>query len=139
MHGREHATVIRSGRRGLILHTLFYENEVRTEEEYSTDAGLVNPKELDVAQMLIRAMASPFDPSKLHDTYSERLRALIDSRVYQAMVGDKREVASRAPVVDILEALRKSLAIARKPPKSEKAEQQGKAKIPKKRRARSLS
>jgi non-homologous end joining protein Ku len=47
MHGREPATVIRPGRRGLILHTLFYENEVRADEEYQTEPAQVNAKELD--------------------------------------------------------------------------------------------
>src|SRR5581483_11523599 len=46
MHGRNHATVIRPGRRGLIVHTLFFNNEVRAAEEYSADRALVNSKEL---------------------------------------------------------------------------------------------
>ena len=41
MHGREHVAVIRSGRRGLILHTIFYAKEVRSEGEYAADSSLV--------------------------------------------------------------------------------------------------
>ena len=39
MHGREHVAVIRPGRRGLILHTIFYAKEVRPEGEYAADSG----------------------------------------------------------------------------------------------------
>jgi len=125
MHGREHATVIRPGRRGLIVHTLFYEKEVRAEEEFRTDAGLVNAKELELAKSLVRALAAPFDPSKLKDAFEERLRELIDARAEQAVAAYRQgEVAAKtaAPAVDIMEALRKSLEMARKPAKSEKGE-----------------
>jgi DNA end-binding protein Ku len=129
MHGREHATLIRPGRRGLILHTLFYENEVRADEEYQTDPALVAPKELDLAKMVIRALAAPFDPGKLKDKFEERLRQLIDSRTEMAVSADAHgDVAKPAwPLVDIMDALRKSLEMVRKPPKSEKAEPAAKA------------
>ena len=121
MHGREHATVIRPGRRGLILHTLFYENEVRADEEHQTDQALVNRKELELAKTFIRALAAPFDPSKLKDSFEERLRGLIQSRAKTAVAGHiQGEVTQRAPVVDILEALRKSLEIAENHPRARK-------------------
>ena len=121
MHGREHATVIRSGRRGLILHTLFYANEVRAEEEHSADAGLVSRKELEIAKLLVEAMAGRFEPGKLKDVYEERLRALIDKRAAAGIAEypEREETHRPAPVVDILDALRKSLAAARKPPQTE--------------------
>ena len=138
MNGREHAAVIRPGRRGLILRTLFYEKEVRADEEYQTEPTLVNPKELELAKMLIRALAAPFDASKLKDSFEERLRGLIQSRSDTALAAQSQGSArQRAPVVDILEALRKSFEKARKPPKSEKTVLAG-AKAPK-RRARSRS
>jgi DNA end-binding protein Ku len=58
MHGREHATVIRPGRRGLILHSLFYENEVRADEEYKTDSTMVSAKELELAKTVIPSHGS---------------------------------------------------------------------------------
>ncbi len=124
MHGREHATVIRPGRHGLILHTLFYENEVRADEEYQTDSALVAPKELELAKKVIRALAAPFDPGKLKDTFEERLRQLIDSRAEAAVSAYEHGEVAKAPrpVVDIMEALRKSLGMIRKPPTSEKIE-----------------
>jgi len=120
MHGREHATVVRPGRRGLILHTLYFEKEVRADEEYRSDPALVNPKELDLAKRFVEALAAPFDASKLKDTFEERLRALIDART--AAVGPSRreeEQPAAVPPADILEALKKSLALVRRPPQTE--------------------
>jgi DNA end-binding protein Ku len=117
MHGREHATVIRPGRHGLILHTLYYQNEVRADEEYRGDTSAVTAKELDLAKRFVAALAAPFDAAKLKDTFEERLRALIESRTDRAVAAyEEGEVARRAPVIDIIEALRKSLEMAKKPP-----------------------
>jgi Ku protein len=77
MHGREQATVVRAGARGLILHTLFYANEVRGEQEWLVDQGKVTPKELELATLLVQAMEAKFEPEKLKDAFEERLRALI--------------------------------------------------------------
>jgi DNA end-binding protein Ku len=131
MHGREHATVIRPGKHGLIVHTLFYEKEVRAEEEYRTDAAAGAPKELELAKTLVRALAVPFEPGKLKDTFEEKLRELIEARTAGATAYAGKEEPTRAPAPDILEALRKSLEMARKPPAQEKAPA-----APRKRRSR---
>jgi DNA end-binding protein Ku len=116
MHGREHAVVIRPGKQGLILHTLFYANEVRTDQEWKGDVD-VSPKELELAVLLIRAMEAPFDPAKLKDTFEEHLRDLIAKRSPTPAAGasSQRERQAKAPVIDIMQALKRSLAAARKP------------------------
>jgi DNA end-binding protein Ku len=120
MHGREHAAVIRPGRRGLILHTLFYANEVRAEGEYSADRALVGDKERQLAVTLVEALAGPFEAAKLKSGQEERLRELIESRAPRAVAAAGAEPPRAAtPAVDIMEALRKSLAAARKPAASE--------------------
>jgi DNA end-binding protein Ku len=130
MHGREHAVVLRAARGGLVLHTLFYANEVRADDAWRAGAA-VSDKELDLAAMLIRSMEAPFDPAKLKDTFEERLRALIEKRAPVPAAGAP-PAASAAPAVDLMEALRKSIAAARKPVETERG---AKAAKPKKRRA----
>ncbi len=103
-----------------MLHTLFHANEVRLEEEHAADAGEVTEKELGLAATLVRALVEPFDPSILKDSFEERLHALIESRTAAPEAGAGKDVERRAPV-DILEALRRSLEAARKPPASEAA------------------
>lgn len=121
MHGREHATVIRPGKHGLIVHTLFYENEVRSNEEYWAGAAVVG-RELELAKQFVHALAASFDPSKLKDSYEERLHELIQARAGTAIaMYEQPEAAKHAPVIDIMDALRKSLEMAKKPPSRETA------------------
>lgn len=122
MHGREHATVIRPGRQGLIVHSLFYANEVRADEEHHSDPELVGAKELELAKLFVQALAARFEPDKLKDTFEERLHGFIDAKAKDAVASYAGpDAPRRAPVVDILEALRKSLEMARKPAKRETA------------------
>ena len=113
MHRREHVMILRPGKRGIITHTLFYPDEVRSIQEFRTDLGMVIEKELRLAKMLIETLAAPFDPSKFKDTYRERLQALIESKVVLKQVAREEPAVPQAKVVDIAEALRKSLEAAR--------------------------
>lgn len=122
MHNREHVVIVRPGRSGIVLHTMFYESEIRREDEYRADTSGVNQKELDLALLLIRNLEAPFEPAKYRDTYREKLDALIQSKI----AGEETVEAPAskpAPVVNILEALQRSLAStpSRKPPKAEEA------------------
>jgi DNA end-binding protein Ku len=120
MHGREYFAAIRPGSRGLMLHTLFHANEIGKEEEYAADPALVPSKELEMAKLLVSALAAKFDPSRLKDPLEERLKQLVESRAkVGAVPGASRTAAQPAPVIDIMEALRKSLEAARKPVASE--------------------
>jgi DNA end-binding protein Ku len=122
MHNREHVVIVRPGRSGIVLHTMFYESEIRREDEYRTDTSAVVQKELDLALLLIRNLAAPFEPAKYRDSYREKLDALIQSKI----AGEETVEAPApkpAPVVNILEALQRSLesASGRKPPAKEES------------------
>ena len=117
MHRREHIAVIRAGERGILMHTMFYANEVRKDQEIETDSALVAGKELDLAVKLVEALVTEFEPEKFKDKYCEQVEALIAAKIQGREVasGPSQPTAS-APVPDIMEALKKSLAAARKPP-----------------------
>lgn len=119
MHRRDQILVLRPGEHGLIGHTLFYADEVRKADEYRTDAGLVVAKEMDLALKLVDALKGKFEPDKFKDKYRERLQAAIAEKVQGGAVTEAAAPAAKAPVVDIMAALQKSLANARKPVKSE--------------------
>ncbi len=112
MHGREHAAAIRPGARGLILHTLFYANEIHAADEYGVDPALVSAKELDLARMFIRTLAGRFEPEKFKDAFEECVRELIEARK-RTGVAATAEAPAAAAAPDIMEALRKSLQMAR--------------------------
>jgi DNA end-binding protein Ku len=116
MHRREHVALIRSGRYGLIAHTMFYSTEVRGDEEYRTDTALLNPKEIALADRLVTSLTADFEPEKYRDSYKERLEALIAAKIDGKATSTGVPARTPAPVVDIMEALQASLSISRKPP-----------------------
>jgi DNA end-binding protein Ku len=98
---------------------MYYEQEIRKDQEYEANTDLVTPKEGELASMLVQALAAPFDPSKYHDTYREKLEALIDARMKGKTATAAPEKPRKAPVVDIMEALQNSLKATKKPPAGE--------------------
>lgn len=123
MHRREHVMIIRPGKSGIVTHTMYYRDEVRTNLEYRTEPSLVTSKELGLARMLIDTLAAPFDPEKFKDTYRERLRQLIEAKVQGRELAPEATGQAASHVVDIMEALQKSLAAAKaqKPAEPERA------------------
>ncbi len=118
MHSREHIVILRPGPRGILLHTMYYAHEIRAVEEFRTDLSLVRDKEVELATGLIEALAAEFDPQKYRDSYRDNLLAMIEAKkAGQAVV----EAPSPEPakVIDILDALKRSLEMARKPASKE--------------------
>jgi DNA end-binding protein Ku len=109
MHRRDHVLIVRAGRAGLIAHTMFHSDEVRTLDEFRTDPALVSSKELDLAKALIQALATSFEPAKFKNQFQERLRELIESRASNRQVAVV-ETPTPAKVIDIMDALKRSLA-----------------------------
>jgi DNA end-binding protein Ku len=109
MHQREHIVIVRPGTRGMTLHTMFYSNEIRAAESVPTDKIEVKDQEKKLAQQLIESLAAPFDPQKYRDEYQENLKVMITAKLNGQQV---TEVAQPhlAPVIDLMEALKKSLA-----------------------------
>ena len=114
MHNREHVIVLRPGAKGILSHTMYYPDEIRQVDEFRTDTSLVKDKELDMAKMLISSLEAEFEPEKYHDGYRENLRQMIEAKIEGKKVVETPE-AHIAPVIDIMEALKKSLAEKRKP------------------------
>jgi DNA end-binding protein Ku len=121
MHNREHVLVVRTGRRGLIAHTMYYPDEVREQEERQADLALVKSAELDLAVQFVGSLAASFEPGKYRDTYRERLEQLIEARAAGAPATEAPAPQPAAPVGDLMQALQRSLAASRKPPAQEPA------------------
>jgi DNA end-binding protein Ku len=114
MHNREHIALFRPGPNGLMMHTMYYAHEVRKVEEFRTDTSLVKDKELQLATMLIESLSAEFQPDKYRDSYRDNLQAMIDAKVQGREVVAPPEPET-ARVIDIMEALKQSLLIAKKP------------------------
>jgi len=110
MHQREYTVFIRPYDHGLTLHTMYFANEIREAPGYGkTEDIKLKPQEVKLAEQLVENLSEPFRLNKYHDEFQDRLKALIQAKQ------KGREVAAapephRAPVVDMMAALKKSLA-----------------------------
>ena len=110
MHLREYTVFIRPSSHGLTIHTMYFVNEIRKVEGYGKIAEDVKlrPQEIKLAEQLVESLAEDFNPQQYHDTFQERLKALIDAkREGKPIVEEERP--KRAPVIDMMEALKRSL------------------------------
>ena len=109
MHQREHIVILRPGSKGMTLHTMYYSNEIRAAEPVNIDKVELKDQEKKLANQLIESLAAPFAPQKYHDEYQDNVRAMISAKLKGQEV---TEVAQPrlAPVIDLMEALKKSIA-----------------------------
>jgi len=114
MRNREHIVILRPGQNGVLMHTMYFAYEIRKVDEFRTDLGLVKEKELALAKSLIEAMVADFQPEKFNDSYRENLLHLIEAKKEGHKVVATPE-PKEAKVIDIMDALKASLAMAKKP------------------------
>ena len=126
MHNREHVVVLRPGDQGIVMHTMYYVHEVRKSDEFRADTSLVKEKELELAMSLVESLAASFEPGKYTDGYREHLQAMIQAKL-QGQEVVEAPAPQMAKVIDIMEALKQSLAMAKKPPVSVKEAEEGAA------------
>ena len=122
MHQREHIVVIRPRDNGMTLHTMFYTNEIREVAEHGKRTPAAEPKEAErkLATQLIESLAAKFEPEKYKDQYQESMQAMIAAKQAGQEVAEVQHT-KMAPVIDLMEALKKSIAeksqpTAKKPP-----------------------
>lgn len=110
MHQREYTVFIRFRNNGLTLHTTYYANEINSVEGYGKDTVALKPQEIKLADQLVESLSAPFKPEQYHDEFQERLRALVEAKAHGRTVTAKAPTGKRAPVIDIMHALKQSLA-----------------------------
>jgi DNA end-binding protein Ku len=136
MHNREHIVVLRPCDKGVLLHTMYYTHEIRKVDEFRTDLTLVKEKELALAMNLIEALVAEFEPSKYTDGYRDNILQMVEAKKHGQVVVEI-PTPHREKVVDILDALKASLAAVKKPAASAHALESSKeAAEPRKRKAR---
>ena len=100
----------------LVLQTMLWDDEVRKPEFDVLDSTpRISQKERDMAAQLVDSLSEDFDPSAFTDDYQEQLRTLIDAKIEQGASLDteatfgKQEEEESADVVDLMEALKRSV------------------------------
>jgi DNA end-binding protein Ku len=113
MHNREHVVLIRPSNGGLVLHTLYYQDELHKANRSEAPKAKYTAKELELAKSLVKNLTAPFKPQEFKDEYRENVERLIE----QKRKGQKVTVVKQprqAPVVDLMEALKRSLKASAK-------------------------
>ena len=121
--GKQQLVLLRQAQGGLMLHALFHADEVRGFEEIDRGETItLKPGELDLAVQLIGQLASKsFQPTKYEDEYRKKVLEVIERKVAGQEIVSAPAAAPRAQVIDLMEALKASLAAKQARPASETA------------------
>src|SRR6202451_889442 len=110
MHNREYTVFLRPHEGGMMLHTMYYKEEVREVEGFGAPDVELKDAEVKVAHQLIEALAAEWEPEKFHDSFEENLKTLIQTKLEGGEVTEVEKPKKLAPVVDLMSALKQSLA-----------------------------
>src|SRR5262245_54427488 len=113
--GKENLCLIRPLGDSLALETLYYAEDVRARDEIDEAVSEMDVKgpELEMAQQLVESLVGEFDPEEYENEYRNDLRAMLEAKLEGKEIVAP-EPPKEAPVVDLMEALKQSVAQARK-------------------------
>jgi len=117
--GRQQLVLIRPVQRGLVLHGLFYADEMRSFEDIEFGEEVELKKgELDLATQLIEQLQSErFRPEQYEDTYRQAVLEAVDRKVAGEAVAPAPAPEAPEPIIDLVAALKKSLSEEKAEPK----------------------
>ena len=111
IRNKQHLAAIRAVDDTLVLETMYYADEVRRPEE--APKPQVRPAEVEMAKTLIENLAATWDPARYHDRYRSELLELLQKKAKGKPLPEPKEDEG-GEVVDLMEALRQSVAATRK-------------------------
>jgi len=111
VRGKDQLVLLRPYKSGLIMHQVYYADEVRPFEEIAPPAKVeFKPQEEDLADRLIGELSvDTFEPDKFHDEYQERLTGVIEKKVAGQEIS-LPPAEPQAQIIDLFEALKQSLS-----------------------------
>jgi DNA end-binding protein Ku len=117
--GKEKLCLIRPKGDALALETLFVAEDVKSQAEIdeAVAATPVKKEELALAHQLIGGLQGEFDPSELRSEYRAQLRELLAAKAEGRELPEPEAAEPETPVIDLMEALRASVAASTKSPK----------------------
>ncbi len=120
LHQRERLMALEPRDTGIVAYSLRPYDEVRAPKDYfsSIPEGKTDAKMVDIAEKIIDQLSGPFDATQFDDRYEAALKALIAEKQKGHKI-EKVEEADDTNVVDLMEALRRSLGQAPAPKKPE--------------------
>jgi DNA end-binding protein Ku len=112
MRGKESLVLIRAAQGGLMFHTMYFADEVRSFAEIDKgESAKIRDGELALAQQLIDGLSNAeFEPERYADEYRQRVLEMINGKVEGKDIIAAGPPVQRAQVIDLMEALKESLA-----------------------------
>ena len=109
--GSEHLCLIRPKGDALALETMFLAEDVNSQAEIeeAVSESTVKETELDLARQVIDSLVGEFDPSELTSEYRQNLRQMLEAKLDGQELKKPEPVAEETPVVDLMEALKRSV------------------------------
>jgi DNA end-binding protein Ku len=110
---REHLVMLKPQEKMIIVNILRFHDEIRDPSELNIPEKAKIPRnQLELALELIEKLSGPFKPEKYHDTYTEKLKEIIEAKKKGKKIPTKEAKAPKAAVPDIVSKLKESLAAA---------------------------
>lgn len=132
LRGKENLVIVRPMGGGLMMHTMYFANEVRSFDEIPKAEGAkITPAETHLAVRLIDELSNDkFEPEKYEDEYSKRVLDLVNEKAQGKEIAIAQPQSRRGQVIDLMAALQESLG--KKAPKERKPAVRAKAEEPEK-------
>ena len=117
--GKENLCLVRPLEEALVLETLYYAEDIRSDAEIADAIGTTDVKkpELEMARQLVESLAGDFDPSDYRNEYRGELKSMLESKLAGKEIVKPEPEPETAPAVDLVEALKQSIAAAKPTPK----------------------
>jgi DNA end-binding protein Ku len=109
--GKENLCLVRAQEDALVLETLFFADDVRSKAEIQEAVAetAVNDPELELAEQVIASMVGEWEPADFENEYRRDLKAMLEAKLSGQEI-KRPEPVPETPVVDLMEALRRSVA-----------------------------
>lgn len=137
MAQRERIAAIKPCGKGMVLETLRYNREIRKQSEFFDDipdTKKVSKEQVELAEALIEKKSGPFDPSSFKDTYQEGLLEIVNAKLQDRKPNLKAPPKEPGKVINIMDALKRSLGEDAPKKTAKKASKKSTAKPAKKKR-----
>jgi DNA end-binding protein Ku len=120
--GRESVCLVRPHGTALVLETLYLAEDVFSQAEIdeAVEETDVKQPELELARQIIDGLSAEFEPGALTSDYRRDLRAMLEAKLRGEEIAEPEPQPEQAPVIDLMEALRASVAAAKDKPSAEK-------------------
>jgi DNA end-binding protein Ku len=127
--GKEQLVVIRAYQNGLVMHAMYYANEVRNFGDITKAENVkLTDEEIELGASLIENMSDGFEPGKYRDEYRERVQAMLEEKSKgQEITVAAPEAPRHAQIIDLMQALKQSIEKAKPKQKAAPAQRKRKA------------